>query len=229
MFGRQKIPKSELPDKNPYTIHDPHTCDVEQREEIWKKETYTQVASIDPAVKNLALRVERRYKTGSITALVFVKVDINPVAGDDNHCTAYKKLSLFLETYKADLIECHYVLIERQLPENYRAVRISQHLITWFMEHCKNNSKLTLIYEVDPKLKGKQLGASSTLNKRGLKQWAVEEATKILQQRNDQISLAIMKKAGKKQDDLGDTIVQIEGLFRYLGIDNKPEILKLTL
>jgi hypothetical protein len=229
MFSKPKLAKSQQPDKTPFTIHDPHTCNVEHREELWEKEKYIQVASIDPAVKNLALRVEKRYRTGTISPLVFVKVDINPVADDENNCTAYKKLSAFLETYKSDLINCHYVLIERQLPENYRAVRISQHTITWFMEHLKNNSVLTLIYEVDPKLKGRQLGASSNLNKRGLKQWAVEEATKILQQRNDQVSLAIMKKAGKKQDDLGDTIVQIEALFKYLGLQTTQPILKILI
>ena len=78
------------------------------------------------------------------------------------------------------------MLIERQLPTNYRAVRISQHIISYFLFHFKNlTPSLPMIFEVDSKLKGKQLGFSKHLNERGLKLWSVDYAKSLLVKRQD--------------------------------------------
>ena len=53
-----KVPKTQQPSKSMYTLYYPHTTKIENRK--WTQ-PYVQFISIDPAIKNLAIRVERRY------------------------------------------------------------------------------------------------------------------------------------------------------------------------
>ena len=53
---QRKTPKSQLPDKNEFTIYNPHTIDLEKKN--WPD--VVKVISIDPGIRNLALRVESR-------------------------------------------------------------------------------------------------------------------------------------------------------------------------
>ena len=78
---KTKAPKSEQPDKTNYTLYHPHTLGAEERK---APTNYYQVVSIDPAQKNLALRIERRYvKENKIETVVFDKVDITDTIGQD--------------------------------------------------------------------------------------------------------------------------------------------------
>ena len=92
------------------------------------------------------------------------------------------------------------------------------------MFHLKNNAPLlTMLFEIDPKIKGKELGAPPHLNERGIKQWSVEHCQKLLTKRNDTKGLEILKKQ-KKKDDLSDTVCQIEALFSLQGWPVTQEI-----
>ena len=53
---QKKIPKSQKPFGNEYTAYNPHSVDLEKRD--WSDKI--QVISIDPGIRNLALRVESR-------------------------------------------------------------------------------------------------------------------------------------------------------------------------
>jgi hypothetical protein len=218
-FGN-KTPKSESADNTPYTIYYPHT--IEHSNRVWLEKWY-QVASIDPAKKNFALRIEKRYFTGLVQTIVFEKVAVAEKTVDSKItiCNTYENISKFLNKYKDQFLECHYIIIERQLPQNYQATRISQHTISYFSVTLHNNRLLTTIIEVDPKLKGKILGAPKNITNEQLKSWAVEYARKLLTQRNDTFALKVMDYYGRKQDDLADTIAQIEALFVLWGITNK--------
>jgi hypothetical protein len=212
MYGSGiKISKSESVDKTPYTIYYPHSIPVENRK---NDKNYTQYVSIDPAKKNYALRIERRYHNGDIIPIVFDKVSIISMRteGDATINDTYKVLTAFLDKYLEFYDDCHYIIIERQLPQNYQAGRIAQHTISYFSVKLFNKPLLPSIIELDPKAKGKYLGAPKGITDKQLKTWAVETARKLLVMRRDQFSLGVLDVFKCKQDDLADTVCQIEAI-----------------
>lgn len=212
-----KIPKSQSPDKTPYTVYYPHSIPVDQRR--WTQ-SYYQFCSIDPAGKNYALRIERRYHNGWITPVVFDKMTVQASswAGDTLVCDTYQVLTSFLDRYVEFYKDCHFIVIERQLPQNYKATRIAQHTISYFSMRLHNNPLLPAVIEVDPKLKGKLLGAPKGISDKQLKAWAVEKARELLNIRKDQFSLGVMTHFRNKQDDLADVVCQIEALIICWGL-----------
>jgi hypothetical protein len=212
-----KISKSESPDKTPYTVYYPHTISSTTRKWI---QPYYQIISIDPARKNYAMRIERRYHNGWITPIVFDKVSIDSIEteGTTTICNTYQVLTAFLEKYKQFYDDCHFLIIERQLPQNYKATRIAQHSISYFSIFFHNKHLLPSIVEVDPKLKGKILGAPKNITDKQLKSWAIEKARDMLTIRKDQFSMDVLDHFRNKQDDLSDTVCQIEAVFICWGL-----------
>lgn len=212
-----KISKTESPDKTPYTVYYPHRTPTSGRN--WDQ-GYYQVVSIDPARKNYALRIERRYNNGWITPLVFDKVAIESIEKRDDVtiCHTYQVLTDFLSKYETYYSDCHFVIIERQLPQNYKATRIAQHSISYFSMILRDKPLLPAIVEVDAKLKGKILGAPKNITDKQLKSWAVEKARELLTIRLDQFSLDVLNHFRTKQDDLSDTVCQIEAIFIAWGL-----------
>jgi hypothetical protein len=226
----QKTPKCQLPDKNEFTCYHPHSIDLKLRE--WPE--IIQVVSIDPGIRNLALRVESRgafTNSYPIKTVVFDKLHIKE---DDrkligNVDQLFFLITNFLDQYLEIFKKSHLMVIERQIPKNYRAVRISQHVISYFMFHFKNlMPSLPIIFEVDSKLKGRELGASKHLNERGIKQWSVDYAKSLLTKRQDYEGLNILNKT-KKKDDHADTVCQIEALFSFNGWPLTTEIQSLFI
>ena len=217
-----RINKTQAPDKTPYTIYYPHSTPSEQRN--WK-EDYYQVVSIDPAVsKNYALRIERRYFSGHIVPIVFDKTQIeqSSISNGITLCETYNNLTNFLDKYKEIYYQCHFVFVERQLPQNYKATRVGQHTISYFNISLKDKPLCPTILEVDPKLKGKMLGVPKGISDKQLKVWAIEKARELLAVRGDNFSLSVMNHFSRKQDDLADTVVQIEAIFILWGF--KPTV-----
>lgn len=223
---QKKTPVSQLPDKNEFTVYDPHTIDKSKRS--WPE--VVKVISIDPGIRNLALRVESRGIRNSsypIKTLVFEKLRITDEDRklEGNVDQLFSLITDFLDKYITIFKDCHMLIIERQLPINYKAVRISQHIISYFIFHFKNLMPyLPIIYEVDPKLKGRELGASKHLNERGIKQWSVDYAKMLLVKRKDNEGLAIVNKNKAKSDDLCDCVCQIEAFFGFNGWPITAEI-----
>lgn len=215
MYG-QKIPKSQKPHKSStYIAYNPHTTSLLERD--W--ENKIRIISVDPGISNFCIRVEERgyNKYENIKTLLFVKMHLRKdeqELTEDFVCGYYTVLTNFLNEHLELFKTCHIVLIEKQLPFNYRAVRISQHVLTYFMIHLKDiKPNLAMIFEIDSKLKGRELGASTHLNAKGIKYWAVEKATELLTDRGDVEALEILKKNKRKADDLADTVCQIEAFF----------------
>ena len=228
---QRKTPKSQLPDKNEFTIYNPHTIDLEKKN--WPD--VVKVISIDPGIRNLALRVESRgIRTNEhpIKTIVFEKLRI---AEDDRRLEGnvdqlFSLITDFLDKYLSIFKESHMLIIERQLPINYKAVRVSQHIVSYFLFHFKNlMPALPLIYEIDPKLKGRELGASKHLNERGIKQWSVDHAKMLLAKRKDYEGLQILNKNKAKSDDLADCLAQTEAFFSFNGWPLTAEILSLPV
>lgn len=195
-----------------------------------------QCVSIDPAIKNFALRVERRYKTGYIETVLMYKVDFSKYGNvvESGGTTTVDPQILNVATYVLDSIlpmlqDSRIVAIERQMAVNYKSSRIFQHILTYFMLRVTTFRNPCIIIDISPKLKGKILGAPKGLNYNGLKEWSVEKAIEILTWRNDQIGLKIIRehrgKGKTKADDLADTITQMEAWFILIGgISTQPPI-----
>lgn len=214
---QKKMPKCQMPDKNEFTAHFFHSIDLNNR--VWPD--VINIISIDPGIRNLAIRVESRGlrdANHSIKTLVFDKLRIseNDRKLEENIDKLYSLVTDFLDQYLEIFKTCHIMIIERQLPMNLKAVRISQHIISYFMLHLKNIPSLPMIFEIDSKLKGRELGASTHLNERGIKQWSIDYCKILLEKRKDQVGIDILKKH-KKKDDLSDCVCQIEALFSFQG------------
>lgn len=226
----KKPGKTQLPDRGPYTEYNPHTRDLSGRQ--WEADDHYKVISIDPGTKNFAIRVEVRpkaagsdyqtYATGKIHSVLYRRLRLTDEVDEDCHRTVFDVLTEFFDTNQAVLRDSHFVVMERQLPINYRAVRISQHAFTYLMILLKNNTKLTRFIEVDPKLKGKELGAPPHLTEKGLKEWSVVKAKELFGQRDDQESLEALRRSKIKADDLADTATQVEAFFSYLKLPLTP-------
>src|SRR5438874_8442394 len=83
------------------------------------------VASIDPAIKNFALRLESRSRR-SVTTIYMNKVKFE----DDT--SVYSQITTYLDEFNEDFLDVHITLIERQMSVNYNMIRVSQHCLTYF-------------------------------------------------------------------------------------------------
>jgi len=213
-----KFPTAKT-NKTSYSLHYPHIYTaVEQRS--WVDKFYN-VASIDPALVNLALRIERRYHEGPVETIAMYKANIKEIIKDDEQEIVhhYKNATLFLDEHLHYLKTCHFIVVERQLPDNYNATRIGQHIISYLTIKLQDNPYyLPTIVELNPKVKGKIMKFPSALGKKQLKKWAVSIARQLLTQRGDVYGLQLMDEMGKKQDDLADTILQSHALFILWGL-----------
>ena len=231
MYHQRKIPKLQSPDKNEYTVYNPHSISLEKRE----TGDIVKVISIDPGIRNLALRVETRGITSSnypIKTIIFEKLKITEEDRrlEGNNDQLYFLMTQFLDKYREIFKTSDMLIIERQLPINYKAVRISQHIITYFLILFKDRMPLLpVVYEVDPKLKGRELGASKHLNERGIKQWSIDYAKSVLVKRQDYEALKILEKNKSKSDDLADVVTQANAFFSFQGWPLEPELKTLKL
>ena len=226
----QKPGKKELPDKGPYTYHP--ILNHAKKTRIWNQ-GYYRVVSIDPAEKNLAFRIEKRDYDGiNITTEVFIKWDLTA------YSTAYTKTDTSyiysyimndLDKYTYLFRETHLVLIERQMAINFRMVRFSMCLISYFLRKMRKGIFLPMIYEINSQLKSSQLGCPKGITKKQLKEWGIDVSLHILEYRGDTISYNIIKneKGIGKKDDLADTVIQIEAFFKYMGLKTTFEHLNV--
>jgi hypothetical protein len=239
---RKKTPKRELPDKNLFTIYNPHSRDVNQRS--WTQ-GYYQVVSVDPAVNNMGFRIERRYRDGRIVPLAYTRQNFyvappvdaegKPMVEAGMVYETYELVTRFLDEFTSMFQESHIFIIERQMPQNYKAVRFSQHIITYFTLRLKDAPLLPLIVEVDNKLKSRQMGAPRGIGERQVKTWLIEKAKELLAMREDTWSLNLLTKE-RKRDDLADVVCQIEAFFSYMGLPTtvpassipKPTVLNIV-
>lgn len=213
MAFTKKTPKSELADTTPYTVYYPHKTPVEQRR--WTDPWY-QFLSIDPARKALALRIERRHFTGWIQVLAFSLTDV--IQKDTDMTMAFSRVTEFLMQFMSLILMCHFVIVERQLPLNYKSTRIMQHILSFCMIHLANAPLLPSIIEIDSKLKGKMLGVPKGCHDKELKKWSIMRARQLLIMRQDAWSIEVMNYYFTKQDDLADTVCQVEAICKTWGL-----------
>lgn len=213
---QRKTPKSQKIDRTKYTIY-------LNKFNTEKWGTRVRIVSIDPGIRNFALRVESRsllFKSQQIKTIVYDKLHIKDkdrLLDEDNSDHLYSMLSEFLNKYIEIFKTCHIVMVERQMSFNYKATRIAQHTLSYFMFNIGSCKQQPVIMEIDSKMKGRELNAPKNLNERGLKLWAVDCAKELLTLRKDYDALELLTKHKKKADDLADTVCQIEAFCKYMG------------
>jgi hypothetical protein len=190
-----------------YTIHPLHD-NLDGRD--WDVNTPLKIVSLDPAIKNLAIRVEIRNPDGTLKTLLYERNNFG-----DLEEGAMLGVIKYLETHRYLLNNPHFVIIEKQLPTNYKAVRISQHLITYFSMICRNNDVKTALVEVSPQLKSKHFCPNEKMDAKKVKKWAIVKAKEILEERCDAEGLRLLS-LSKKKDDLADVVVQVEALLEVI-------------
>jgi len=198
--------------KSAYTVYNPHT-DISNRD--WSKLRTIRVVSIDPGRSNFCIRVEDRpLVSGNIVPIIYERVTFSN-SKDETQDTIYSDLSRYLLSKHDILSQAHVVIIERQLPVNYPLVRISQHILTWFMEYLRDKPNLAVILEVSGDLKKKAYQLTK-MTKAEAKKWAATNVPLIFQRRGDTQSLQIINNS-KKKDDLGDVVLQVEAVCDMMG------------
>lgn len=231
-YHQPKIPKTQLPDKSLYTQHIIKEHIGLNRN--WNQ-GYYRIVSIDPGRKNLAIRIETRsYDSKTVYTEVLEKYDIEDYICDDinvgKETYIYDTINEILNYYMPLILQSHFIIIERQMTINYRMVRISQAIISFFLLMLKSAIYGPLIYEVSSKLKTKMLDAPKGLNPKDTKKWAVDLALLILQFRGDSESYTKIQNApASKKDDYSDVVVQIEALFKYLGLSTTFDYMNITV
>jgi hypothetical protein len=207
-----------------YKIYNPHTGDVALSSDIIFPQEYpwVQITAIDPAIKNCAIRVERRTFMGDkilYQTLVQAKLDFSTkIDGESDICNekmyyvrANKLLSNYIEYFRTS----QYIVVEKQINDNTDMVKMGQHILSFIMLYIENQSLKPLIIEIESRMKTQILNAPAKMKKDERKKWAVEKALSILESYGD-IETADMIRRAKKKDDHGDVICYTEIWWYYL-------------
>lgn len=123
-------------------------------------------------------------------------------------------LSQYLQRLKPMWDGTHAVVIEQQRPQNPTAIKLAQHVYSFFILHygtCK------YVEEFPASYKTKMLGAPR--NTKNIKKWCIERAREILIDREDTDGLAEYSMYEKK-DDMADTLCQLQA-FKVLMLARK--------
>jgi hypothetical protein len=204
---------------------------------------WIQVAAIDPAVKNCAIRVERRTfendqdqtKPTKCETILLKRIDFltppsdesslatKSVSGSEYGCQ-YMYMIEYMAKYADYFASCHYILIESQMAINTEMMRMSQGIITAIAFIVRNRGLRPLIIEIDPKLKSSTFGAPR-MDKPTLKRWTETKAIEILTE-NNETEIANYIREAKKADDLGDVVCYTTAWFKILneGVFTPPHI-----
>lgn len=195
-----KIPKSQKPENLPLYFHTPGETNY-----LSWKEDYRQLVIIDIGYQNLCLRVEKR--SSYISVIAFEGIGIGPdyTFGD---------IEEFLNQWKKEYFQSHVFIIEWQLPQNYKAVRISTFILSYFYFLVKESSLSPLLLEMRSGFKDKYFPILKQLNQNARKAKCVELALELLEKMNDTDSIKKIK-SKKKKDDYADTVLMSEVFCRY--------------
>ena len=128
------------------------------------------------------------------------------------------RITLFLSSLLHVFRTTSIIGIERQLAVNYKATRVYQHVLTFFSLHIPYFSTPCILLDIYSQLKSQMFPALKGMSGVQLKSQSVKEAMELVRQRGDQESLNVLSyhlgKTKTKADDLADTILQMESLFR---------------
>lgn len=176
-------------------------------EQLVDKDTLT-ILSVDPARDHYGFRIERRnVRKRTIETLALERVHF--LRGQ----AIYTDVINFLDTYYYSDIDL--VLVEKQPGFNTVVDNVATITLTYFILLSK---KLPIVViSVSSKLKKTILGEDK-ITRHQLKNRSVAKAHSLLTGYKDEKGLAIMDRYNDKEDDLADTVCQIEAFLLLVGI-----------
>lgn len=124
----------------------------------------------------------------------------------------------YLNNHKKLLDLVDVVIIEQQMSTNVQAVRIAQHVFSYFMVNYTNkvmDNQLKLRYvQPQEKLRVFETPADIRSNKRKRKQWSESTAIKFMEDRADNYGVSTLSEHANckdsKGDDLADAVMQCQ-------------------
>jgi hypothetical protein len=222
-----KMQKIDAAFKGAVTIHRIPACT-----DTDNNRNYHQFLAVDPGEKNLARRCER-HTYDHINQITYVHTKLWDVVDytEDVSSLYYNSLN-DLEKQKELIRDCTHIGIERQLPQSYGAVRMSQHCLTKIMSIlCEQPLDHDVyLFEIASCTKTKKLNAPKGMSDHYVKKWSVDRCIEQLKLRNftDELNLInnrfVLKKDKweLKQDDLADTFNYVETIVKQLKIPQYP-------
>lgn len=146
----------------------------------------------------------------------------------------YGVLHRAIQKHSSYIYHANYIIIEKQLSDNYAAVRVSQHIITQVIGIVTmgDNKKMPMIVEIDPRVKSRVLMAPAVTGKK-IKKWS---CLYMIYMCYHSRNVALLEKLlmEKKRDDLSDIEVQIEAFMtmngqrwtEYRDLSHDPQIVQ---
>ncbi len=196
---------------------------------------YIQVTAIDPAFKNCAVRVERRWFSGGGAApdtgvlvraetVLQAKFDFfsAPCAGAAEasrtvrgaaHTAPVPNALWCMSALREYLAASHYVLIEKQVDPNTGMMTLEGILLAAALGAVTGSAALGLVLIARSSVKTDWLDAPKSLTGPTRKKWAALRSVQLLRAAGD-TQCADLIEATKKADDHGDTVCYVEALFR---------------
>lgn len=166
------------------------------------------VASIDPGRENYALRIGSLSVSG-VKTLLYVKFSVTK----DPSSQLYQ-LTRELDKYKSLFMQCHYVIMEKQMFFNGKIDRIGDHTISYFLIVLRESKLRPRLIEFSSKLKTRFFLKDKSAD---IKKWSAAFFRAELVKRGDLYALDILDKA-KKKDDYADVGVEEMALHEILGV-----------
>lgn len=221
MFGQAKTPKSQKPENVPLYFYNPHNRKPLTGYNSFWQQDYRQIATFDIGYDNLARRISRRYLSPQrIETFVYEKIPISLETDEEGYRVLFNELQAWLDREKDKYFSTHVVIIEWQLPQNYKAVRISTFILSYFLMVLKDAPLLPFIVEMRSGFKDDYYPELKPLNQNARKAKCVELGIDLLKLQGDTFSLDILeggtsKKKKTKRDDYADLVLMEEVFCRY--------------
>jgi len=171
------------------------------------------IGSVDPAEENLCIRVETRRSLKDTDILIYERSKLTENGSDMGSALMLCNKILMERLHLLQRLDV--LVIESQLPINYQAIRVAQHILTFIMTMIPSCA----IYEVHSRFKSKQLGAPPKLKDAALKKWLKDMALRVLGYKGDTRSIEVLNSVAK-YDDLSDVICLIEAFLKFMKMAN---------
>lgn len=203
-----------------FCIEEFSITDLEGIENIHRNERYHKDGTLKVPFAKIVHRV---CSTGKIIMLEHFDLTENTKLEKSLDPMVLMNLTVFLDQYKEYWEQCTTFLIEQQMgfgrKQNTMALKIGQHCFSYFLFHF---AMFKQVVEFPSYYKTQILGAPKKSTKHQRKMWSVEEAMRILLDREDNDTLKKITDR-KKRDDVCDTITQLQA-FKYLYFIDKKDL-----
>jgi hypothetical protein len=177
-----------------------------------------RMLSIDIGAKNCAFYIER-FNEDNLSNETLYKEGVREywdVADFTYGNDLYVNIGLYLDKHRTMWDKCNGIIIERQLKTNPKAQSIQFFIFGYF----KNlYGPFKYISDISATRKTQVFGAPPKMKPKVRKAWAVNEAHKILDARNDFEGLKILHTG--KSDDKADSVVQLKAFQKLVFVEGK--------